>query len=418
MASPSIIDIEALTQPISEDRPQGEDLRGDRSPNSEYYAIKDARNSARAAERASMFDEDSSNDTLSQWKPIAELAPQILSTKSKDLEIASWYIEALVRLHGFAGLRDGLSLTGALVENFWDDLYPEPDEDGLETKVGPLTGLNGDGGEGTLLAPIRNVALTTQGSHGDFSYWQYQQAQDAAKISDDDKRAERVDTIGFTLEQISATVASGEVSFYVNLLDDLQQCTQVYADLNQQLRDHCGNDSPPSSAIKNLLDEILRAVRFLTKDRLAHLAASDDAPQVDTPDAAATGGGGPVAAAVAAGPIANREQALQRLQEVATYFRTYEPHTPLAATIERVVTWGRMTVSELMMELVPDDTARAIFTQLTGVKLDGSATESYVPPPVAAPASVATGEASTGGDTEWDESVTDTDNGGSSDSGW
>ena len=421
MASPNVIDIDELSQAVSEDQPQGEDLRADRSPSSDYYTIKDARNSARAAERASMFDDDSSAETLKLWKPVADLAPKILSAKSKDLEIASWYLEALVRLHGVPGLRDGLILTRTLVENFWDGLYPEPDEDGLETKVGPLTGLNGDGGEGTLLTPIRNAPITDQGAQGEFSYWQYQQAQEASKISDEDKRAERIATVGFSLDQITATVAGGEERFYVDLLEDLQQSVDEYATLNNLLREHCGHDAPPSSGIKSLLDEILRAARFLTKDKLAHLSA---ASEVEQSDGAEAGTAAPAAAAAGraaapSGPVTDREEALRRLQEVATYFRTYEPHTPLAATIERVVKWGRMTVSELMMELVPDDTARAIFTQLTGVKLDGSATESYVPPPVAAAAPAAAQETAAS-EEQWDNSdnTVESDSGGGNDSGW
>ena len=53
MASPSIIDVEELLQPISEDQPQGADIREDPSPTSVYYQIKDARNAA--AKRNSPF---------------------------------------------------------------------------------------------------------------------------------------------------------------------------------------------------------------------------------------------------------------------------------------------------------------------------------------------------------------------------
>ncbi len=87
---------------------------------------------------------------------------------------------------------------------------------------------------------------------------------------------------------------------------------------------------------------------------------------------------------VASGAITNREDALKRLEEVAKYFRQYEPHTPLAPGLERLIQWGRMTVAELMMELIPDASARGLFSQFTGVKLDGSDSATYVAPPVAA----------------------------------
>ena len=53
-----------------------------------------------------------------------------------------------------------------------------------------------------------------------------------------------------------------------------------------------------------------------------------------------------------------------------------------------------MTVSELMMELIPDSTARSLFSQFTGATLDGSDTHAYVaPPPVATAAVSATADA-------------------------
>jgi type VI secretion system protein ImpA len=384
MPSLSIVDIEALVLPVSAEAPHGSDIREDRSPTSDYYSIKDARNGARAAERANMFDTDDSVDTLSLWRPVLDIAPKILTNSSKDLEVLSWYTEALIRFHGFAGLRCGLQLTRQIVEKYWDNLYPEPDEDGMETKVAPLTGLNGDGGEGTLLTPIRNCTITTEGPSGEFSYWQYQQARDADKITNAEAREERFSSMGFNLQAVEAAVSSGNIEFYQQLINDLDICKSEYQILNDLLMGHCGNESPPSTNIRELLDEVLRSIRYLTKDKLAHLDAAEasSGPENETMSTEA-------APAVinttnntgAIGPISGREDALKRLQEIAQYFRQYEPHTPLASSIDRVVSWGRMSVAELVMELVPDTTARAIYTQLTGVKLDGSDEHEYVAPP-------------------------------------
>ena len=85
---------------------------------------------------------------------------------------------------------------------------------------------------------------------------------------------------------------------------------------------------------------------------------------------------------VPTGAITSREDALQLLEKAAKYFRTYEPHTPLAPGLERLIGWGRMTVAELMGELLPDDHSRAMYSQLTGVRLDGSDSQRYVAPPV------------------------------------
>jgi len=402
VASAQIIDIDRLSQPISEDAPQGSDPRRDRAPGSLYSSIKDARNSARAAERASLFDEDARAGIMAQWRPILQQAPKLLETQAKDLEIACWYLEALVRDSGFGGLRDGIKLIDALVEKFWDGVYPEPDEeDGLETRVAPLTGLNGDGGEGTLLAPLRNLAITAPGSGSgnfdEYTFWQYQQAVETDKLADANARQERANRLGFTLADIRQAVQASPDAFYIELLDDLDATLATYKQLHDRLRQHCGGDAPPSSAISGLLEDIQRSLRFLTKEKLAHLQAKSEPQaaeaQADATPASAGAAPGAVTYAVAApavggGPVASREDALQRLAELAHFFRVTEPHTPLASGIDRLVRWGRMNVAELMAELMPDSTARAIYGQLTGIDVNNpqsSGGNAVVPVAIAAP---------------------------------
>lgn len=367
MASPHIIDIDELLQPISDEQPQGVDIREDSSSNSLYYQIKDARNAARAAERASLFDPEQASNVMSEWRPILDLAPTILKEHSKDLEVASWLMEALIRFHDFSGLRDGIVLTKRLIDQYWDNVYPEPDEDGIETKVAPLSGLNGDSGEGTLLAPMRNAIITIDSSVGAFSYWQYQQARDADKISDPDKRQEKLDSLGFNLQNIESAVAEAPDEFYQNLVEDMEQAVADFRAMNDTLRSHCGHDAPPYSLILETLEEIQRAVRFIAKDKLAVEEVVEDTV---SDAASAPAAGARLAGAGASGPIGSREDALRRLEEVAKYFRATEPHTPLVTGIERLVRWGRMPMADLILELVPDATARAFYQHLTGANLN------------------------------------------------
>lgn len=366
MASPHIIDIDELLKPVTDEQPQGEDIRVDGAPTSIYAQIKNARNKARAAERAALFDPDQAADIMAEWKPILSLAPTILKEHAKDLEVASWLIEALIRFHDFAGLRDGIQLTRGLIDQYWDNVYPEPDEDGIETKVAALAGLNGDSGEGTLLAPIRNSLITPDSSVGSFSYWQYQQARDADKISDLDKRDEKFASLGFTLKDIETAVVEAPNTFYQNLTADLNTCLSDFRAMNDTLRQHCGHEAPPYTLILETLEEVLRTVRFLAKEKLA--VAEEDIAHAQTETAASAAG---ATRQATGGPISSREDALRRLDEVAQFFRRTEPHTPLVSGIERLVRWGRMPMSELILELVPDPIARAFYQHLTGANLQG-----------------------------------------------
>lgn len=170
---------------------------------------------------------------------------------------------------------------------------------------------------------------------------------------------------------IETAVAEASADYYVNLVDDLEQAVADFKAMNDTLREHCKHEAPPYSLILETLEEILRAVRFLAKDKLAaaapeEITVTEEASTNGAPATAAPRSTGP------SGPIGSRDDALRRLEEVAQFFRATEPHTPLVTGIERLVRWGRMPMSELILELVPDPTARAFYQHLTGAKLNES----------------------------------------------
>jgi type VI secretion system protein ImpA len=51
-----------------------------------------------------------------------------------------------------------------------------------------------------------------------------------------------------------------------------------------------------------------------------------------------------------------RAQAIVQLRQVATYFRTHEPHSPVAPLVERAARWGEMNLESWLTEVVPDET--------------------------------------------------------------
>lgn len=357
MASPQTIDVSSLVVPISADNPVGADLRRDTSPRSLYSRIRDARKAARAAERNSLFDENST-EADEYWRQVSELAPQVLKDNTKDLEIACWYTEALVRKAGFSGLRDGFSLIRRLIETFWDGIYPLPDEDGIETRVAALTGLNGEGAEGVLIAPIRTIFITEGNQTGRrFSYWQYKQALDAQRLTDEQGRAEQISKNGFNLDDIQAAVNQSSQAFYVNLRDDVRDALDEYKRIDQLLTERCGaQDSPPTSNIVNILTDTLSAINHIARDILPEPEAPAGAETVD-----ASGN------TIAGGPIKSRADALKQLSHIAQFFRRTEPHSPLSYVIEKAVRWGEMSLGELMHELIPDSGSRSTYSSLTGV---------------------------------------------------
>jgi len=368
MASPPTLDLESLLQPISEASPTGTDLRDDSSPTSPYYEVKDVAKSARSDERRGLFDGVIGSTEADAWRSILDLGPKILIERSKDLEIASLMIEALARTHGFAGLRDGFRLARELVERFWDDLYPRPDEYGMETRVAPIAGLNGSGGPGVLVSPIARIAITAgSGDVGPFATWNVDQAVEIERL-DSDKKAERIAAGGSDMEKIRQDIAATDSEFLGTMQGDIEEAIEEWKLLRAALEERAGSNAPPTSNVRGVLDSALGRLRHIAADRMP--VAPEPEPAVGSIEAGgAENGAAPAAGAptAAVGPIADREQAFKTLNQIADFFRRTEPHSPIPYLLERAVRWGRTPLPELLAELIPDQNARNMFNSLTGV---------------------------------------------------
>lgn len=364
MASENIVNLDLMLEAIVGDNPAGEDIRQDPSPTSPYQTIKAARNAARAAERNAIHDGNTS-EADDYWRSILQLAPDILGSQAKDLEIASWYTEGLLRSYGFSGLRDGFAIINGLIDKFWDNLQPMPDEDGMETRVACIAGLNGEGAEGVLIAPIRKAEITKGSAEGPYSFWEYQQALDLQKIPDDKARQAKKDKIGFDLEAIEKAVNETEQAYFVNLRDDIGEAIELYRNIGRMLDEHCGAyDAPPTRTIIEVLEECLSAVNHLARHKFpVEEEISEDLQPSESSSETSTQATAPQ---IAKGPM-NRDVAFKQLVDIAEFFRKTEPHSPVSYVLEKAVKWGNMPLTELIQELIPDSSSRSHYSELTGV---------------------------------------------------
>lgn len=360
-------ELENLLTPIGESG-VGQDLRQDSSPSSIYYSIKGARSLARAAERALAMQGDLAEDEPN-WRPVLELAPMVIAGQSKDLEIAAYLIEALVREEGFSGLLSGLKLTSGLVKSFGKALYPQPDEDGVETQLAPLAGLNGAGAEGTLIQPINNIPLTGRNSVGMFGVAAFRQASELSRLPDE-QRSRRIANGAVTLEVFQSAMNDSDTNELRGTFNQIKDCLAEFEHLTKLLDDLYGHDSPPSSAIQSSLEACRDTMLTVARDRILVEAetATEDAATGGAATPGATAGqksasGGPT-------PLNNREDAFREILRISSYFRNHEPHSPISYALEQIVRWGRLPLPALMKELISDSSSVSQLFKLVGISND------------------------------------------------
>ncbi|MGH7074899.1 MAG: type VI secretion system protein TssA [Stellaceae bacterium] len=369
MTSPDILNFAELLAPIPGDSDTGIDLRIDRSPTSPYDTIREARMIARDAERRRDQGFDSVDSGLDAWRTIMEAGPAILTTQSKDLEIASVLTEGLLRFHGIAGLRDGFRLIRELVDIYWERLYPMPDDDGILTRLMPIINIVGEeqGADGTLSQPLRRIEIAQTGDPGPCTLGQYEQAKRLTGLTDE-VRAQRMGAGAMTLEGIRTGAALTPRPFFTDLMSDVDQCIDESRRLVEALDRVAGRDAPSGKSVGDLLVDLREALRtiapFLTEvPTESPVAASGQTAPPDATGAAATPTVTPGVMA-----ISNREEAFAVLLRVAEYFRRAEPQSTISLVLDELVRRARLPLTELLQELIQDQNARRQFFVSAGIK--------------------------------------------------
>src|SRR5262249_21888547 len=147
--------------------PSGESLRY-----VAYDAIQDAR--AHRAEDPSLNQGAWKREVkVANWREVIRLTREALINNSKDLQLAVWLTEALVKQFGFAGMRDGFRLLRELQERYWETLFPEVEEGDLEGRAAPIDWLNDK-----LPPSLRGIGLTKSDSGAEpYSWLRWQESR-------------------------------------------------------------------------------------------------------------------------------------------------------------------------------------------------------------------------------------------------
>ena len=261
------IDIDAILAPLPGDNPAGENLRY--AP--VYDEIKEARRADDPLDRGDWDREIKTSD----WDKVIALSVEVLTEKTKDLQIAAWLTEALTKTEGFEGLIAGLKILTGFLSNFWDTVYPEIEEDDLDYRVGPLEFLNNN-----LWFAIKEVPVTDRGVTSGYSWLQWQDSRQVGYEKDtlnqygdvdDSKKAARDEKIAegkLSAEDFDGAVAMSSKAFYVELESFLTSCVEAFKILDQTVDERFGNEAPRLSELKQSIQDCdLLISRILKKKR-------------------------------------------------------------------------------------------------------------------------------------------------------
>lgn len=367
MATEPVIDVETILQPIAGDNPAGNDVRNGK----DFDVLKESRRQEEVLNQG-----DWQRDAkVADWPKAIQTATNILTEQSKDLQVATWLVEALLKRHGFAGLRDGLKILHGLHVNFWDVLYPAIEDGDLEYRSGKLDALNK-----LLPFAVNNTPLVRASDGTSYGYVHWKESQNIenlrrAAASESEKRRQLDEALKegkIDGEKFDKAVAGTPLTHCSALLEQLSNCWDAYEQLDQVLDEKYGEAAPSLSAVKDAVGECRSLMNSIVKKKGGVGLDIKATPEGGAEGAGAAGAMATVGAFSGGMEPRDRSEALRRLGAVAEFFRKTEPHSPISYLVQRAARWGEMPLDEWLREVIKDDSVLGGVRETLGIKKERS----------------------------------------------
>ena len=367
-------DIDALLAPLSPEMPCGLPIRHD----------------AVFTEIRLLREEDDPSLPMGQWERplrradwprIAQLCSAVLATRSKDLQLALWLAEAWTRQRSFGGLADGLRLVGALLRRYWQDLHPLPGEDGdSDARLAPLEWLNRSLSAAVRLHAVLFMFEADKATPVTLALWERLTIQETAAPEPAARNTAAPAVAPLTRADIHAGIDQLRPALAQSAAD-VGACLDLLGSISAFLYQRLYDEAPNLGRLTATLEAALRVLAqlqpgpFLEPGDGRQLAVDAH----DAPEAAAVMYVGvevedePVSApthAVDTNRWRNRREAYATLDALADYLSELEPHSPTPFLIRRAAGWGRMTLPEVIAEIIREEGDASRLFQVLGVKLD------------------------------------------------
>lgn len=331
----SIIDLEALLRPLSEEAPCGRDC--------EYDPVFGELERAAAGKP-----EQSMGDTVIAGEPpdwVGVLShSQALFAETLDLRVAILMTRAAMQAEGLPALGSGLALIAGLLTQFWDHVYPQldaEDDNDPTLRVNSLLALNDRAG---FVAELLNLTIVQERQLGRFSMRDVKLASGDLDPAEDEDRPDPALIAGaFAGTDLDALQASAEA---------VELALTQFDAISSILDDRVGAAGPDLS----LLGSELKGVQRLLAEHLERRGVgSDSAGQAEADEESAGVGG-----VVATGEIRSRDDAIRSLDRICDYFREHEPSSPVPMLLERAKRLVAMSFVEILQDLSPSGVPEAM----------------------------------------------------------
>lgn len=360
------MDTSALTTPMTDAAPAGEDLSYD----ADYLALEEMVYSPAGS------GEEEANEP--NWSEVRDRSLELFK-RSRDLRVATYLTLSELILNGVTGFSDGIKVILSLVRDMWDTVHPQLDpDDGNDPmeRLNILSSLSPDAASYQdsmmFVQRLRNATLCSAPQLGKFSHRDIMIATgeleplDASEHVDSnllraafmdtpiDQLNENFDSVNESLSDLAeisdfltSKLGAGNAISFLRIEDELKSIKKW---LNEYLSQRGGGDAEDDTVNNK---ESVEEVETKSKATLG------DSPAMP-----------PVASLVAGvDNIGSRADILRSLDKICEYYDRNEPASPVPLVLRRAQKLVTMSFYEILEDIAPDSIGQA--EQVLGARLQG-----------------------------------------------
>lgn len=327
----SDLDLTTLLDDVSPDFPCGENLEED----AVFFKLED---------ECRFVEERQMGDTIipaeePDWKVVRNLSLELLE-KTRDIQIVMHLTCALIRLDGFHGFNQGLTLLNVWLKKYWDTVYPlqDPEDDHPVLRLNTLGSLN----DYVLIRKELNNISLTKAAVGNFSWFDIEMAEGKKPVPKEGELPE--------MSIIEGAFKETDFEALKNLRESLAQIQEHLKEITEIVIEKADAvNAPDFLALTNLL----QGIHSFVTERIERRETVEGDDGVDS--------GVEVGASLKrkkAG-INNRDDVIRAIDEICHYFDRNEPSSPVPFLLQRAKKLVPMNFMDILHDMTPEGVNQA-----------------------------------------------------------
>lgn len=337
-------DIQRFLQPISDAMPSGDDI--------EHEAIFEQINQARESDEGTFADEAWENGARSaDWIEVSRLCQQVLTSHSKDLQVACWLTQAQGALHGLQGMSAGIALITGLLTEFWSTLWPplsDDPNDGIEMRSSRLQWL-----DKVLSKQLDELPLTDDGVIT-LIVWQRVQYFEQRVATSASLRQVLTDDGYFGMESCDSSIRTSKPDALIERITQVDELNHKVTLLYQTASQCAAAMNDTLHLSRQRLQEMAELLARFRDIVAPGMTASESSAPSNKEDANLA------SISCSSSHHDMRTKAIEQLSTISNYFRRNEPTSPVPYLLERAVRWANMEMADWLREMMEDNNSSAL----------------------------------------------------------